>query len=103
VEQAKKAGDDQLKGRYALPSELKLVEENEETRDEAKAEWLKARAAKRRRLDSSSSSSLPVTSSSSSSKGKAANPVASLRARLLQNTAQHSPFASSSSSRRSKG
>ncbi|KAH6909151.1 hypothetical protein BKA70DRAFT_227006 [Coprinopsis sp. MPI-PUGE-AT-0042] len=44
VDQAKKAGDDQLKGRYALPSDLKLVEENEETRDEAKAEWLKARA-----------------------------------------------------------
>lgn len=103
IDQVKRAGDEQLKGRYGLPSDLKLVEENEETRNEAKAEWLKARmSAKRRRINPSDSSS---SSRTSSSKAQASNPVNSLRARLLHNTARHSPFGSSSSTatRQSKG
>lgn len=112
----KRAADDTLKGRYGLPSELALVAaDDKELEEEAKNEWLEAREkqdAKRRKISSSSASSssshstrvaalatpgpssssratprASSSSSGSSSNPRSSNPVASLRARILQNTA----------------
>ncbi|KAF9007654.1 DUF572-domain-containing protein [Cyathus striatus] len=90
VEQLKRKADDQLKGRYGLPATLRLLEEDEKAANEAKDEWAKARRdfldeenSKRRRLGASHS---PFISSSRNS----SNPLGSLKARILQNTARQS-------------
>ncbi|KAJ2922541.1 hypothetical protein H1R20_g14552, partial [Candolleomyces eurysporus] len=41
VEQQKRKADDSLKGRYGLPSSLNLLEDDEQTKEDAKALWLK--------------------------------------------------------------
>ena len=92
VEQAKRKADDALKGRYGLPTSLSLVEEDEKSIIEAKAQWEKAKSVvgerdpKRRRLSMSG----PYSFSSPSLK-----PVDSLRTKLLQNTAKRSASSSS--------
>ncbi|KAJ7593725.1 DUF572-domain-containing protein [Mycena floridula] len=74
IEKAKKAKDDELKGRYGLPASLRLVAEDSSTVDAAKAEWV---SAKRRLITA------PPTRRPSSSK-----PADALRARILANTAK---------------
>lgn len=82
IEQAKQKANDEIKGRYGLPASLSLVEDDEQAKQEAKEEWIKARlGSKRRKLGSSSSSS------------SSTNPLDSLRTRILENTAKQSnPF-----------
>jgi len=88
IEQAKQKANDEIKGRYGLPASLSLVEDDEQAKQEAKEEWIKAKlemaSSKRRKLGGD------VSSSSSSS---SANPLSSLRTRILENTAKQSnPF-----------
>ncbi|KAI0784470.1 CWC16 protein [Abortiporus biennis] len=108
VEKEKEAADNEVKGRYALPETLTLSAEDEKSIAAAKEGWLKGRKeieirenSKKRKLvevgimprlpsssgASSSRSSSKVNGSSSSGSSSA---VASLRARILQNTARHS-------------
>jgi len=111
VEKEKQAMDDQLKGRYGLPETLRLAEDDDDAKSEARVEWEKGRReledrenTKRRKL-SLSTSALPVSSSSmmlrsrpaslgsSSSqtgRGHSNDVVTSLRARILENTARQS-------------
>jgi coiled-coil domain-containing protein 130 len=105
LDKAKKEVDDGIRGKYALPEDLTLVEEDEETKKDAKEEWEKGRrqlrlqeGSKRRKLGlgleatttSSSTTRRLLAPSSSLSKSKVApsDPVASLRARILSNTAR---------------
>lgn len=99
-EAIKKAADDNLKDKYALPDTLKLTDESEELAARAKADWAKGRelleaqrSAKKRKLVETSTlpriPSLPSASSSSSKSGSS-SAVDSLRARILQNTARRS-------------
>ncbi|EAU85464.2 hypothetical protein CC1G_06365 [Coprinopsis cinerea okayama7 len=81
IEKEKRKADDSLKGQYGLPEELKLLDDNNEMKEDAKALWTKAKReleerkagdVKRRRLTvdglpSSSSTSLLSPSSSSRS------------------------------------
>jgi coiled-coil domain-containing protein 130 len=87
VDQAKQKANDEIKGRYGLPASLSLVEDDEQAKQEAKEEWAKAKlelSSKRRKLGGDAKS--PSSSSS-------ANPLKSLRTRILENTARHSnPF-----------
>ncbi|TDL25514.1 DUF572-domain-containing protein [Rickenella mellea] len=117
IEAKKKEADDATRGKYALPEDLKLLQDDEQTTAAAKEEWVTTRRefladeeAKRRRwsaqsapLQVSSGSSgskkpadrkRPVRSSLSSlSKPSAIGAASSLRARLLQNKARQSdPF-----------
>ncbi len=115
IEQKQKAIDDQVRGKYALPEDLQLLADNEQTKLEAKEQWTKSRedfitsdeAKKRRyiaefgplrpsvasapsslrnRTRRSGLSSLPSTASAAGAKS-------SLQTRLLQNSARHSdPF-----------
>lgn len=88
LDAAKRAADDQLKGRYGLPETLQLAAEDDESKDAAREQWergrreLEARTSIRRaRLQSSA-----VPLSPSSSQGR--NPLALLKARVLSNTSQ---------------
>jgi coiled-coil domain-containing protein 130 len=110
LDKVKKALDDSIIEKYALPEDLKLVEEDEDMQKDAKEEWEKGRRElrlreghKRRKLGldttvipSSSTTRRLSTSSSTLSKSKAAtpDPVASLRSRILGNTRQTDPFGS---------
>jgi coiled-coil domain-containing protein 130 len=90
VELAKQKANDDIKGRYGLPASLSLVEDDEQAKQEAKEEWVKAKlelaSRKRRKLGEDVR---PSSSSSSSS----VNPLDSLRTRILDNTARQSnPF-----------
>ncbi|THV08688.1 DUF572-domain-containing protein [Dendrothele bispora CBS 962.96] len=105
VRKEKEKVDDQVRDRYALPSDLNLVEEDAETAKEAKEEWAKgreellSRERKRRKLPVetslkvssssflSSSRSSSNASGSKTSKGSASD---ALRARILGNTARRS-------------
>jgi coiled-coil domain-containing protein 130 len=104
VEKQKKSVDDQIKGRYGLTETLSLLDDNEETTEVAKQEWAKGRreqqlheSNKRQKLAVAVTT---ISSSVSSSlkprhRGKQglANPLSSLRARILENTAQQTnPF-----------
>ncbi len=94
IEQQKRKADDDIKGRYGLPTSLSLLEDDEKAKEEAKSAWEEARQhfqsqerAKRRRLgglDVPSTTSRTATGSKSSSKSA----VDSLRARVLENTAR---------------
>lgn len=70
VEKAKEAVDDGIKSRYGLPAELKLLEEGPSEADEARREWLKARRESTR------------------SQRTKVDPVVSLKATILANTAK---------------
>ncbi|KAF8962696.1 DUF572-domain-containing protein [Flammula alnicola] len=97
IELKKKQADDTLKGRYALPSALSLLEEDEKAIEDAKTQWEKAqqdyrlRESKRRKI-SSDLTSIPSTSSriSGASKTPASDSLSALRTRILQNTAKTS-------------
>ncbi|KAK0204571.1 DUF572-domain-containing protein [Desarmillaria ectypa] len=89
IETAKRKADDEIKGRYALPTQMKLLQDDEQSHNHAKEEWQKgrsefeARERKRRKILVGSSLALPT----SNSKSQAIN---SLRTRLLGNTAKNS-------------
>ncbi|RDB30969.1 hypothetical protein Hypma_000129 [Hypsizygus marmoreus] len=109
VEQQKQKADDQIRGRYGLPETFSLLEDDEAARQAAKEEWERGKQAlaleesnKRRRLavDIVSIPTSTITraprlhpKSSSNSKSLSTNPINSLRARILENTARQSnPF-----------
>lgn len=106
VEKQKAKADDQLRGRYGLPESLKLIEDDEKARAEAKAEWERGQrelhlreSSKRRKLavevvsvPSGSSSQRPthITSRSRSKPSTSSNSLNELRARILATTARQS-------------
>ena len=94
----KRKADDNLKGRYGLPSELKLLEDDEEAVREAKAQWEAARMETVKRRKSATPVSGPAGRPSSSTSSAAA----ALRSRLLHNTAKTKVGSLSSSSKLSK-
>ncbi|KAK0235664.1 DUF572-domain-containing protein [Armillaria nabsnona] len=89
IETAKRKADDEIKGRYAFPAEMKLLEDDEQSHTDAKEEWqrrrseFEARERKRRKFPVASSLALPTSNSKSQT-------VNSLRARILGNTAKNS-------------
>ncbi|CAL1715985.1 unnamed protein product [Somion occarium] len=104
IDKEKQAADDQLKGKYGLPETLPLQDEDEEIRSQAKDDWLKGRLAleaeqntrKRKLVEISVVPRLIPLSSTSSGRSlnnstAASDPVASLRARILANTARRKP------------
>ncbi|KAF5369797.1 hypothetical protein D9758_001175 [Tetrapyrgos nigripes] len=108
IRKEKEKVDDQVRDRYALPSTLNLVEEDEDAVKEAKDEWargrkeLEARERKRQKLSvetslrvsSSSSRSRISSSKSTGSRGSATSAAGdALRARILGNTARRSATA----------
>ncbi|KAG7450947.1 DUF572-domain-containing protein [Guyanagaster necrorhizus] len=90
IETAKRKADDEIKGRYALPTEMKLLDDDEQSNSHAKEEWQRARSEfevrerKRRKMPLASSLQPRPTSDSKS------HTVNSLRARILGNTAKSS-------------
>jgi coiled-coil domain-containing protein 130 len=73
VEKQKQNADDQLKGRYGLPTSLTLLEDDAASKQEAHEQWLRE---KRRKVGDSSKSNFDT-----------------LRARVLANKTRHSrPF-----------
>jgi len=96
-EAEKTAADDELKGKYALPETLRMTEETDDTKAEAKERWLKGRQDfeksqndKKRKLVEIGTVALPSSSTSSrtTSAGPSNSAIDSLRARILQNTAR---------------
>ena len=84
IEAAKRAADDQLKGRYGLPETLQLAAEDDESKSEARQQWERARReheARTIRKARLQSSATPL-----SSQGR--DPLTLLRARVLGNTRQ---------------
>ncbi|KAG5651517.1 hypothetical protein H0H81_008354 [Sphagnurus paluster] len=111
VEQRQQRADDHIKGRYGLPASLTLIKEDDVTRQDAKQEWERAKREhaveegnKRRKLAveivtipaaSSSKTLRSLRPPASSLKPPPKNPIDSLRARILENTArQTNPFSS---------
>lgn len=99
IEKEKQEADKELKGKYGLPEELPLLAaEDEDIRTQAKEDWLKGRQAlasqqnnKKRKLVE-----IGVVPTGSSNRmapkaGSSSDPVASLRARILGNTARRKP------------
>ena len=88
LDAAKRAADDQLKGRYGLPETLQLAAEDNESKNEARQQWEKgrreheARVTRKARLQSAAA---PI-SLSGSSQGR--DPLSLLKARVLSNTRQ---------------
>ena len=118
--QEKEKMDTKIKDIYALPETLLLAEETEETSAAARQDWLKGRqemrdreGLKRRRsmssieiVPSQSSRAVPVKSVSHSTKNSAARvgTVASLRSKILENTARHrGPLASTAAPKKPSG
>ena len=101
VEKEKEAADDRVKGRYGLPETLTLVEETEESKADARAEWVRQKeiSNKRRRVMDTP----PITGSSSvrPASSKSISAVSSLRTRILQNTARVTSTGPKSSKQRS--
>ncbi|OSX59036.1 hypothetical protein POSPLADRAFT_1151380 [Postia placenta MAD-698-R-SB12] len=105
VEKAKQESDERLKNSYGLPEVLALTEETEDTRADARERWqlerqaLRSREdAKRRKLDqeivikprsSLTSSAVPLRARTGA-RQTASDPVSSLRAKILGNTARRS-------------
>ena len=95
IDTAKRAADDQLKGRYGLPETLQLAAEDDESKNVAREQWERGRreheartSIRRARLQSSA---VPLSlSSTSSSQGR--DPLALLKARVLSNTRQSRTF-----------
>ena len=113
IEKEKQAADDTLKGKYGLPATLTLEAESEESRDQAKEEWIKGRQElemrenlKKRKLVNvgvvprlppalrETSKTTSRSSGASSSSTNAPSAADSLRARILSNTARKSTFGS---------
>ncbi|KAF8072115.1 CWC16 protein [Lyophyllum atratum] len=107
VEKRKQRADDHIKGRYGLPASLSLLEEDEVSRNEAKEKWAHAQrevaAEESNKLavdivsipSSSSKATQPQRRKSTSRNPPPKNPIDSLRARILENTArQTNPFKS---------
>lgn len=97
VEKVQQTADDELKGRYGLPEELKLARDDAATRQQDKVEWEKAKhelamqeRAKRPRLETVGLVPRKLLSSHpSGSRGTAKASAADLlRARILGNTAR---------------
>jgi len=99
----KQKADDELKNRYGLPETLGLMEEDEVSRREAKAEWdrgvkeLELRKQSKRQRLALEVNSIPVTFSSSRLESKSSTSASkqmggscSLRTRILENTARRS-------------
>lgn len=91
VDAAKRAADDQLKGRYGLPETLQLAAEDDESKNSAREQWERGRreheartSIRRARLQSSAIPSSLLSTSTSQSR----DPLASLKARVLSNTRQ---------------
>ena len=109
IELGKRQADDALKGRYALPTTLRLLEDDAEATEEAKKQWEtgqqehRLKESKRRKIaqeiPSVLVSSLRPSGSTSAAKTKAppSASLAALRTRILNNTAK------SSGSRRAGG
>ncbi|PSS05495.1 hypothetical protein PHLCEN_2v3777 [Hermanssonia centrifuga] len=105
IDKEKQAADDELKGRYGLPETLALSVESEETRSQAREDWLQARnemklldGAKRRKLEpvgivprTFPKSISSKHRSSQSSAASSSTAVDLLRARILLNTARRKP------------
>lgn len=105
IDKEKQAEDDELKGRYGLPETLALSAESEETRSQAREDWLQARnemklldVAKRRKLEpvgivprTFPKSISSKHRSSQSSAASSSTAVDLLRARILLNTARRKP------------
>ncbi|KAG1821928.1 DUF572-domain-containing protein [Suillus subaureus] len=93
IEAQKRAHDDTIKGKYGLPEELKLVEDDAEAKHQARDEWVRARMD----LEAERNSKRPrlLTSSASGSQSRPTlDPVSSLKARILDNTRRSSTLAS---------
>ncbi|KAG0708075.1 DUF572-domain-containing protein [Suillus ampliporus] len=92
IEAQKRAEDDTLKGKYGLPEELQLVEDDAEAKDQARDEWARARME----YEAERNSKRPRLSMSSSSGSQARftlDAVSSLKARILDNTRRSSTLA----------
>ncbi|KAG1725368.1 DUF572-domain-containing protein [Suillus paluster] len=92
IEAQKRAEDDTLKGKYGLPEELNLVEDDAEAKQHARDQWARARMeyeaernSKRPRL------SIPFSSGSQAR--STSDAVSSLKARILDNTRRSSTLA----------
>ncbi|KAG6336361.1 hypothetical protein ID866_2718, partial [Astraeus odoratus] len=85
LEAAKRAADDQIKGRYALPESLKLIEDDVDARNEAREEWEKSR-----KEYEAQTSIRKARLSSSASPHPSTDTLSSLRARILGNTRRSS-------------
>jgi len=101
LEKERKVADDQLKGRYGLSEALRLIQDDDRVKEEAKEEWAKGRylrreeESKRRRqlpreylvLEASGSASPGESSLEENSQTRT---IGSLRSRVLGNTARRS-------------
>ncbi|KAM5544580.1 hypothetical protein V8D89_001478 [Ganoderma adspersum] len=111
LDKAREEADEALKNNYGLPEELALSKEDDESRSKAKEEWKQARQAfeeressKRRKLGAEAVSVMPRIPSSHTSgisgqlsryagssgikPSNTSDPVSSLRAKILGNTAR---------------
>ncbi|KAF9523547.1 DUF572-domain-containing protein, partial [Crepidotus variabilis] len=92
IELRKRGLDNELKGRYGLPKNLSLLEDDEKAVEEAKFQWLAAKEEHAAR----DPSRLRISAfSSKSSGGSSSNPIDILRANLLRNTAKSSSISRS--------
>lgn len=92
IEAQKRTEDDTLKGKYGLPEELKLVEDDAEAKHQARDEWAKARME----YEAERHSKIPrlsLSSSSGSQSRSTSDVVSSLKARILDNTRRSSNLA----------
>jgi len=100
VEKAKKQVDDGIKDRYGLPETLSLIEDDDKAAQDAREQWARGRrelelreSSKRRKLAVEITTFPSASSSRRPSKRANPNPIASLRARVLENSARQSnPF-----------
>ncbi|KAF8876729.1 hypothetical protein BD779DRAFT_1677629 [Infundibulicybe gibba] len=102
IEKQKEKANEHIKGRYALPETLQLLEDDEAAKQTAKEEWIKGKLelelqerTKRRKL-AVETVTIPSASGSRPSLSRKVAPstgVSALRARILENTARQSnPF-----------
>ena len=90
IEAQKRAEDETLKGKYGLPEELKLVEDDVEAKRQARDEWTRARME----YEAERNSKRPRLAISSSSQSRSnSDVVSSLKARILDNTRRSSNLA----------
>lgn len=102
IELGKRQADDVIKGRYALPTNLRLLEDDDEAAEEARQQWEtgqqehRLKESKRRKIAQEVPSVLLPSSrpSASSSAAKTKSPpsasLAALQTRILNNTAKSS-------------
>lgn len=90
LDAAKRAADDQIKGKYGLPETLKLLEDDVDARNEARDEWVRGR-----REHEAQTSIRKARLSSSAKPCPSTNGLSSLRDRILDNTRRSSLMAKS--------